>query len=861
MSDSRQQNLDPEIETSHIAWIIHSSGSTGLPKPIFQTHKAALRNYSTNMNLRGFITLPAFHAHGLSSLFRAIHSRKRIWLYNADLPLAKQHLIDIFRKFDIQIFYGVPYALKLLAEDEEGIRLLAKLDMVMFGGSACPQVIGDKLTQAGVHLVSHYGTTETGQLMTSFRTRDDKDWDYVRPSEALLPYLRMVEQAPGLYEVVVLPGWPSLVMSNNEDGSYATKDLFMKHVSTPNAWKYYARIDDTIVLVNGEKTNPLLVEGTVRENKAVEEAVVFGNGKGRLGIFVVPASKPKSDKDLIDSIWPAVENMNKTVEAYAQLSRDMVKILPADSTYPKTDKGTVIRHAFYRQYANQIEAAYEETAPSGTMLLSESSLRSFLRDELLRVTALPEGFTDDSDLFSLGVDSLQASRLRHAIVSNIKTQEKMGQNIVFDFPSLRALAAELFRLSTGEERKAEPSIEEKMTALIEKYGSPQSFLSWQPVRPLNAQVPQHKGECIIVTGATGSLGAHTVAQLAKTSYVDRVYCLVRARSSHQATERLSQSLHERKFHLPEVCKEKLIAIPANTSLPTLGLDQQTYNELAVNVTAVLHCAWSVNFNLSLESFEDNIAGTRHLIDLCLCSGRSSGPASFNFCSSVSAVAASPSGSIAPEALPEKLSYAQGMGYAQSKLVTEHICMRAAAATGMKARVLRVGQIIGDTQNGVWNATEAIPMIFQCAKTIGVIPKLDENPSWLPVDVVATAIIDHALSEVPSCVLNVVNHRSFHWTRHLLPLLREAGLEFEKVEQREWVARLRKSETNVEVNPPYKLLSFFEGKYDHDEPRLGVKHETSKAREWSPALRTVGVIDGESVKAFVTYLQSVWEKSN
>lgn len=36
-------HLDPENESNKICWIIHSSGSTGLPKPILQTHSAALR--------------------------------------------------------------------------------------------------------------------------------------------------------------------------------------------------------------------------------------------------------------------------------------------------------------------------------------------------------------------------------------------------------------------------------------------------------------------------------------------------------------------------------------------------------------------------------------------------------------------------------------------------------------------------------------------------------------------------------------------------------------------------------------------------------------------------------------------------
>lgn len=152
------QALDPELEQSHVAWIIHSSGSTGLPKPIFQTQRAALKNYATNMNMRGFITLPLFHAHGIGSLFRAVDSRKQIHLYNANLPLAKQYLIDIIKKHDFEIFYGVPYVLNLLAEDQEGLDLLARFKIVMFGGSSCPDSLGHKLTDHGVYLVSHYGS-------------------------------------------------------------------------------------------------------------------------------------------------------------------------------------------------------------------------------------------------------------------------------------------------------------------------------------------------------------------------------------------------------------------------------------------------------------------------------------------------------------------------------------------------------------------------------------------------------------------------------------------------------------------------------------------------------------------------------
>lgn len=37
------RDFDSGVEASKICWIIHSSGSTGLPKPIFQTHSAAIQ--------------------------------------------------------------------------------------------------------------------------------------------------------------------------------------------------------------------------------------------------------------------------------------------------------------------------------------------------------------------------------------------------------------------------------------------------------------------------------------------------------------------------------------------------------------------------------------------------------------------------------------------------------------------------------------------------------------------------------------------------------------------------------------------------------------------------------------------------
>lgn len=196
-----------------------------------------------------------------------------------------------------------------------------------------------------------------------------------------------------------------------------------------------------------------------------------------------------------------------------------------------------------------------------------------------------------------------------------------------------------------------------------------------------------------------------------------------------------------------------------------------------------------------------------------------------------------------------------MGYAQSKLVTEQICVNVAKSYGIETRVLRVGQVVADTAHGIWNATEAIPLMLQAGITIGAIPRIDENLLWLPVDIVASGVADISLSTAGPGVMNVVNHRSFHWTRDLLPALHQASLEFSEPSQKEWIELLRNSNQDPIENPPIKLFSFFASKFDNDQPRTSLTYDTSYARFLSPSLAAAPVISQALVTKFIKNFQA------
>ncbi|KAH7021401.1 thermosensitive gluconokinase [Microdochium trichocladiopsis] len=845
-ADTRiDSHLDPSVETNNLIYIIHSSGSTGLPKPICQTQKAAVANYAVSMEMAAFITLPLYHNHGICNLFRAIFAGKPIHLYNASLPLTRDHLTEIMKNHQFEIFYGVPYALKLLSESDLGLSLLRHFKIVMYGGSAMPDELGDLLISRGINLVGHYGATEVGQLMTSFRD------NYIRETPKLSPFLKWIPRGQNLFECCVMDGWPAKVASNQDDGNYMTKDLFEPHPAIPKAWKYIARRDDTINLETGEMFNPVSTEGAIRSSKNVTEAVIFGAGLPVPGVLIVPAMSlvGKTDDEIIELVWPVVESACREVEAYARISKSMIKPLPVGCDYPRTDKGSVIRQAFYRTYADEITEVYDraEISNGNSLKLSLPQLHDVLRTSLDEALAKDGSYTDDTDFFLLGLDSLQATQMRSDILKTVDVQGKrLSQTVVFDHPSIRQLSKYLFSLSNHQEGEQE-DVEGEMRDLIEKYSH----------KPATAAVSA-SAMSVVLTGATGSLGAHVLAKLVVDENVGKVYCLVRATSNNDAASRVKSSMIQRRaYHeLSLLQRRKIVSLASDLSQENLGLSDNMYHEVASTLNSVIHCAWSVNFNMRLSSFEQsNISGVANLISLCERNkkfGRKTGPASFNFCSSVSSVARATVDPV-PERLPE-LEWAQGMGYAQSKSVAEHLCARA-AERGVTARVLRVGQIVADTKHGVWNSTEAITMMLQTATTIGALPKLRETPSWLPVDTTAESIVQISLSDAGSVFTHVANPKTFDWTSDLLPALRHAGLDFEEVEPREWVNRLRHSDPDPAKNPPIKLVDFFASKYDKDEFGPSKRYATNIACSLAPALADAPVLDQQLVDKFVSHFRS------
>lgn len=689
-----------------------------------------------------------------------------------------------------------------------------------------------------------------------------------------------------LYECVYLAGHPALTSSNSNEppGSFHSKDVFTPHPTIPNRWKFASRLDDRITLVNGEKILPLPIEGLMKQDCLIHEAVVVGLGKATPGLLIIRSQEADdrglSNQEFLQAIWSTVEEANSRAESFSQISMDLVAILPFDSKFPRTDKGSMIRAQVYVLYADLIESLYAQAERiSGNLQLSIAETESFLKKVCRDELRIPLSSVE-SNFFAEGVDSLKAIQLRRLILQNFYFEKlKISVNMVYETGSIASLAASICALQRGESVRTAENDQTAISDLIKRYSSFKKHTA-QPNASSNSK-------SVVLTGATGSIGAHVLHELLKDDSFSTVFCLTRQTSPAEA---VLQSLMEKDLHLTSDQISKIVALHSILDQENLGLDEENFNKIQNKTTHIIHAAWPVNFNLPLSEFESHIHGLHNLIQLSL-SVPQSDPAVLVFCSSISTTLQS-----TEEEIPEALANLTDayMGYGQSKLIGEHVVANARNSSA-HAYSLRIGQVSGHSKKGLWNDSEALPLLIRSALTLKTLPDLSHTCSWIPVDHLASAIVEiaqactrpssklnslnsessqdenNASSFVPEkladvqvdSVYNICNSREFTWSV-MLSALKQNGFQFETVTFEEWMRGLRESEERGEehINPAVKLIDHYEEMYSDYSKLAPKRFITEKAERDSDTLRNgrLRIIEDGIFNFYVRDWMNRWKES-
>lgn len=586
------------------------------------------------------------------------------------------------------------------------------------------------------------------------RAQGDDSWNYIRIYANIRQHIYLNPLGDNLFEFVYLKGHPALSTVEVSDdplpGSWHSKDVFTPHPTIPDVWKYVTRLDDRVTLINGEKVLPLPIEGRMREDPLVREAAVVGIDRSIPGLLVFRSTGTDglSEEAYLDAIWPSVVEANSRAEAFSQITRDMIKVFPSNITYPQTDKGSIIRAQIYRVFASEIEDLYTkiEALSEGGLKLDLPATEEWIMTSFRDTVGITLPSTE-TDFFSSGVDSLKAIQMRRLIQKTLDLRgATMSPNIVYEKVNARDLALYLFALRHGEEIQQEDdsilaqqlikkySVFEKHEYLngldygvngdvVKRWGNAavRSPFPSPPPCPFPLQSNLLTTKIQFLTGTTGSIGAHTLAQLLSNPTITKIYCPVRGSNPLQ---RVFASLSTRHLSVPEKHQHKIFAFESDLSQSDFSLDPSTFALLKRECALIIHIAWPVNFNLPLKNFEPYIQGLHNLLSLSTSVKRPQ-PAQIFFASSISVALNSPAVSVVPESLQSHFTHVSATGYARSKYVGEHVVIRAVEEAGARACVLRIGQVVGDTEAGLWNDGEFLPMMIRSSLVLGVLPLLSE----------------------------------------------------------------------------------------------------------------------------------------
>ena len=136
-------------------------------------------------------------------------------------------------------------------------------------------------------------------------------------------------------------------------------DLFSKHPTKPNLWKYMGRSDDLLVFSNKKKYNPTAMEETLRAHPDVKRAIVVGYARFQLAALIeLKGNSPRSEEakqQLFDTLHPYIAKLHYSAPGFPKLRRSYVAFTQPEKPIVRTDKGTVKRAATTRLYEKEID--------------------------------------------------------------------------------------------------------------------------------------------------------------------------------------------------------------------------------------------------------------------------------------------------------------------------------------------------------------------------------------------------------------------------------------------------------------------------------------------------------------------------
>jgi amino acid adenylation domain-containing protein/thioester reductase-like protein len=415
--------------------------------------------------------------------------------------------------------------------------------------------------------------------------------------------------------------------------------------------------------------------------------------------------------------------------------------------------------------SNGSERTRSGSAPDLRQLMSETApgeraavVLGVVAEEVARTLgfASPKDVDVDLPLQGIGIDSLTAVLMRNQLAR--LTGLALSAKIAFDHPNLRALSQFLLSklLEAGLAAPAEPAAgvaeatASAATAGTATAGAATAEMARAPglnmatvrtacldpeLRFDNAAGALAVPESVFITGATGFVGAFLLHELLKAGIT--AYCLVRADGASQARQRLVGTLDSYGLWQEEWAP-LLNPVVGDLTEPLLGLDEETFNQLADQVDAICHSGALVTWMRPLDDYiAPNVIGAHEILRLA---SRGRGKA-VHFISTFAT-------------LPKYLGYevnrdVREYGYLTSKWMAEQL-VSAARWRGARASVYRLPFVGASASTGHFRLDRGdfLHNLIAGGIAMGSLPSLNADLSAvLPVDYLCKTIADAMIKDL------------------------------------------------------------------------------------------------------------------
>lgn len=442
--------------------------------------------------------------------------------------------------------------------------------------------------------------------------------------------------------------------------------------------------------------------------------------------------------------------------------------------------------------------------PGRSSLGPQDKARLFVRQLLaneLHVSA--DELRDDSQIMDTGITSMDMAEMTRVIKDRI--DPGFSPIAFFECTTVGAFAARLSQTcaATFERMRVTTS-----TATTEEGGQPDAtrmaaaaasaarepgpeLLHLQDARS-ELSVPDLKSlvtddappmRTVLLTGATGFLGIHVLAELLASDALAQAYCLVRADSREHALERILDQA--RRFEL-ELDVQRVHAMCGDIGRPGLGLCEEDWQRCSRDAQQIVHASAHVNHIEGYVTFRESTNAMKEVIRLAGTGRRKL----VQFISSTAGCALKIGEEFSifeKEDFIEDGAHVYG-GYGQSKWVQETFLKRA-HEHGLPYVIHRFGELSGSSRTGRGQTDDMLHRLLQMRLAVGCREKISNDVlDMLPVDFAARLIV--GTGRTPDLWNRIVH------ATHLKPysfanLYRRAhafGLSFDAVTRAQYLAR-------------------------------------------------------------------------